>query len=133
MVDMEIDARRRLLETTSNPDGRLDYVITLSGRLGRAADAPRLTLRYVPDRLILEEKSFAAYLDALAETRWPTLEAATTAVLDDLNNELVARWVQLTVTAETAEGRSATEHAVYLEDRQPSWDNEALLSRLKRG
>ena len=129
---MEVKARRELLTTSDNPDSRLDYVVTLSGRLG-GSEAARVAIRYVPDRAILEEGCFVAYLDALAGTDWPTLEAAATAILDDLNNELVARWVQVTVSADADGGEHGIEHSVYLEDRQPTWDNPALLARLKRG
>ena len=129
---MNVQARRGLLTTSDNPDSRLDYVVTLSGRLG-VGETARVAIRYVPDHTILEEGCFAAYLDALAETDWPTLEAAATAILEDLNNELVARWVQVTVSSEADGGVRGIEHAVYLEDRQPTWDNPALLARLRRG
>ena len=130
---MDVQARRNLLATSDNPDSRLDYVVTLSGRLGGGDDAAQVAIRYVPDRAILEEGCFTAYLDALGGTDWPTLEAAATAILDDLNNEVVARWVQVTVSTGAERGERGVEHSVYLEDRQPTWDNPALLARLRRG
>ena len=44
----------------------------------------------------------------------------------DLNNELIPRWVQVTVLGTSAD----MAHRVTLEDRQPRWDNAALLSRM---
>ena len=45
-------------------------------------------------------------------------------VLDDLNSELVPRWIQvLVLTHEEGE--------VLVEDRQPDWDNASLLAGLK--
>jgi 7-cyano-7-deazaguanine reductase len=48
-------------------------------------------------------------------------------VLDDLNNELVPRWVELTV-----ERDAPLPHRVVIEDRQPNWDNPQLMARLRR-
>ena len=53
-------------------------------------------------------------------------------ILDDVNNEVVPRWVQVTVTAPGDRAAGVDGHGVMLEDRQPRWDNPALLSRLER-
>ena len=53
-------------------------------------------------------------------------------ILDDINNEVVARWVQITVSSPDPTDSALEFHGIVLEDRQPKWDNPALLSRLKR-
>lgn len=119
--------RRELLAVAANPAPRLDYLVALVGDLAGELGEVRLTVRYVPDRLILAPPAFVAYLAALGGAEWPSLEALAAAVLDDLNNELVARWVQVAAEAEAAAG---LRHVVVLEDRQPRWDNRVLLERL---
>lgn len=115
--------RREHLTTAPNPDARHDYLVELQGN---PMPGTRLTVRYVPDRLILTPPGFTAYLPALAALP-DGLEALALAVLDDLNNELVPRWAEV-----TAERTEPLPHRTVVEDRQPAWDNPALLTRLRR-
>ena len=126
--------RRRLLEIGKDPDPRMDYVITLAGRVppGDLASAATVEVRYVPDRLIVDSRAFGSYVEALAQGGWESLEEIAVAVLDDINNEIVARWVQVVVTEEEDAAPGVSAHSVMIEDRQPRWDNPALLGRLKR-
>lgn len=128
---MDTIQRRETLATEANPDTRMDYVATLEGVLPWHDGTARITIRYVPDRLILKPEGVAPYLDALAATEWSGLEALATAILDDLNNEVVARWVQVMVNEPAPTDAAVGAHSVMLEDRQPKWENEALLSRLR--
>ncbi|MEE8393877.1 MAG: hypothetical protein V3R66_05985, partial [Rhodospirillales bacterium] len=59
---------------------------------------------------------------------WETMEKVAVMVLNDINNEVVARWTQVSVAA----SKDKASHNVMVEDRQPHWDNPDLLSRLKR-
>lgn len=131
---MDIQNRRKLLTTERNPDTKLDYVISISGEIKAHGDSgvSSVHLRYVPDRVILETSAFAHYLDALSRLPWASLEEAAAAVLNDVNNELIARWVQVVIAAPPLLHIGIDRHEVLLEDRQPKWDNAGLLSRLRR-
>ena len=120
---MDALVRREHLETVENPNTRLDYVISLSGDI---AGLCRVDLRYVPDRVILAPESLTIYFERLQSVQWARLENVAVAMVSDLNNELVPRWVQLKVSGRT----DGLEHHVTLEDRQPKWDNPALLARI---
>lgn len=129
---MDLNARRAPLATAASPgSSRLDYVVSLTGRVAHAAyPAPlAIVLRYVPDRWTLDPASFARYLDALDDAGLATLEAVGVAILEDVNNEVVPRWIQV-AAATGDEDEPAGRLGVLLEDRQPKWDNPALLSRL---
>jgi 7-cyano-7-deazaguanine reductase len=119
---MDVLARRALLATEDNPDIRFDYIVSLSGALKLG----RVELRYIPDRVILTKGAFATYLTAFDTLEWRNIEAAAICILTDLSNELVARWVQVSLKG----GSSEEGHHVVLEDRQPRWDNARLLARL---
>lgn len=110
--------RRDALTTTANPDSRHDYLVELRSTL---ADDVVLRIRYVPDRLVLTPDGLVIWLARLADGKGP-LEALALAALDDLNNELVPRWAEVAV-----ERRSPLFQRVVVEDRQPDWDNPALL------
>ncbi|HEY9080900.1 hypothetical protein [Magnetovibrio sp.] len=130
---MDLNERRALLAVDNNLDRKLDYLVTLSGHLPGGGGARQLVnVRYVPDKLILQARSFGAYLEALAETPWNNPEDLAVTVLTDINNEVIARWVQVSINVPELQHHAVDTHAVLIEDRQPGWDNPALLGRLER-
>lgn len=123
--------RRQIVRTVANPDPGLDYVVrfeietTPSFALGPL----KFVARYVPDKLLLDPACLSAYLHALTQPKWPTLEAVALAMRDDFGNEVIPRWIEIAVSpAETSLG--IARHSVLVEDRQPQWDNPNLLARL---
>lgn len=116
--------RRERLSTRPSPDARHDFLVELRGE---PLPGVRLTLRLVPDLLVPDPVSVVAYLAEFSSSGgFPDgLEALAVAILDDINNELVPRWVEVAV-----EGDSPLPHRVVIEDRQPTWDNPSLLGRL---
>ncbi len=131
---MDTQDRRNLLVTTPNPNPRLDYVSVLEGTVtvSTGGDAATVNLLFVPDKLILDTASFATYLGALGNLTWDTLEQVAVTILEDVSNEAVARWVQVALSGPEPAHGDVGRHAVLVEERQPAWDNPALLSRLRR-
>ena len=114
-----ISLRRARLKTEPNPARKLDYLVGLAHGLD---DGTRVEVRYVPDKRVLTEGVFADYVTAISRDGAAAIEAQAATLLDDLNNELVPRWIAVSV----ARGG----HRVLCEDRQPNWDNPSLLARL---
>lgn len=132
MDTVEPRHRRRLLTTRPNPGSRLDYVVTVEGTVtaDRAAIAgATVHLRYVPDRVLLDRGAFAAYLSVFAEVAPDGIEELAVTILDDLNDQLVARWLHVTIVAPSDQGG---EHRITVEECQPHWQNPGLMSRLER-
>ncbi len=127
---MDINTRRALLETAPNPEHSLDYITGLEGSLliFPKAGPTALAIRYVPDRLIINPPAFGEYLVGLSGLSWQTLEELATTVLGDLSNQLVARWIRVRVTAPNKAYPGIDAHQVVVEDRQPGWNNPALLA-----
>lgn len=119
--------RRECLMTSINPRAQHDYLVDFEGIIGN--DGVRLLIRYVPDRAIIDAGSFAGYLATLATWQWPAPEALAMAVLDDVNNQLIPRWVQVRVTVRPRNGLPSC-HRIVVEDRQPGWDNAEIVSRI---
>ena len=115
--NMPPERRRGLLNPGANPDQAIDYLVRLAGRLTAETT---LTVCYVPDKLIVARAAFEHYLAALGDHDWPGPEALAVATLGDFNNELVPRWVCVIVDRDR--------HQVVVEDRQPGWQNPALLA-----
>lgn len=134
-LDPDPAHRRAPLTSSANPAPRLDYRVTLSARLtanpGPAGGA-RITVDYIPDRLLLDPAGLSRYMTGLSGLPWSGPEALGVAILDDINNEIVPRWVRVTIHATHGGGEdtavpsgarvSRPSHRVILEDRQPHWD-----------
>ncbi len=119
---------RETLGTRPNPNREVDYVVFLGGTVRPRGVATPLsvTLRYVPDRLILESGGWQRYLAALSAESMSALEELAARVLFDASNEVVPRWLSVVVSDDT----SGPSHKVVVEDRQPNWDNPDLLRRI---
>lgn len=123
--------RRALLLTLPNPEPRRDAMIRLRARVPAtgAVGAAEVILHYVPDKLIVSPHGWRDFIEnGMASVAFPSLEAMTAAVLDDLLNELVPRWLGVHTQALSVDGAG---HEVILEDHQPAWSNPALLSRFR--
>jgi 7-cyano-7-deazaguanine reductase len=119
--------RREILETRSNPQTSLDYLV--------AIDAPAtpdraIRLQYVPDKLLLRPDAFDNYLAALTASSETPAEEMALAIIEDINNEVVPRWVQVQIEncASDPQSTSST-YRVVIEDRQPNWDNPQIIAR----
>jgi len=124
-----LEARRAALRLRPNPAPRLTYRITLEAGLDTIPGRPlRLTVDYVPDRGVLDGAAFAAYARLLGASAWAGPEDLGVAVLDDINNEVVPRWVRVAVSTDSQGGRTLPKHAVLLEDWQPTWNAEAVAT-----
>lgn len=125
---MDLWQRRAALEPAPNPDRNIDYVSTLRGGVAALNDRVQVTLRYVPDASVIQPDVFAAYLKAMENEDWPSHEHLATAIMQDINNQLVPRWVQV-VTSIGGDGHPP-DHKVMVEDKQPQWANAGLLAHL---
>lgn len=116
-----------LLRSRTNPRNSLDFIVTHSGALGPSG--LHVSLRYVPDKLLVDDQSLAAFFASLARPEPIAPETVALAILDELNNEIVPRWVQIAVTGGNDAGGQPSQ-TVSVEDRQPNWENLGILGRL---
>ncbi len=92
----------------------------------------RMTLRYVPDKLILKTDCLTEYYAEIKRIAFDNFESAAVLLMDDFNNELVPRWINLRLDTQTSVNDQIRYHETALEDRQPKWNNPRLLDRLER-
>jgi 7-cyano-7-deazaguanine reductase len=133
ILDRETDGlpkrlyRQSLIETVETPNSALDYLCQMQAKTGD--DHLDVHLTYVPDRLIISSQSFGTYLHCFSQLGHLSLEQIAHYILEDLNDEMVPRWLQVIVSAD-ASGLDRG-HKTLLEDCQPSWNNPMLLARVK--
>jgi len=127
-----IKKRRSLIQTKDNPDPTHDYLCELRCQvLIRRPNEHKVTLvlRYVPDATLLSTFDMETYFDHLAEQEWHSLEAIALSVLEDINNEVIPRWVQVSVAFKPRR-EDAISSEVTVEDHQPDWKNSHLMERV---
>jgi len=121
----EFQTDRYRLRSFTNPNPKIDYISRLNG------DALNgdltVSLSYVPDKLVLLTAAFHEYLANIQITGTAALEPVALQVLNDINNEVVPRWVEVKIWARSESKKSTN---VIVVDQQPKWTNPSLLARL---
>lgn len=127
----EHDIRTRF-PTNTNPRINRDFVITLKATIplvhrdGGVRRDVHVRIRYVPDRLICEVAQMTPYFNALDGHGWASIEELANTIADDFSNELIPRWINVSLSLLT----DGIEHSAHVMDKQPLWDNPALIQRL---
>ncbi|SCA57821.1 conserved hypothetical protein [Candidatus Terasakiella magnetica] len=124
---MDTIKRRALLKAQNNPNKAIDYLITLEAFCPH--ETRRVSLRYVPDKQVLESACFETYINNLFNDKTQTVETLANRLLEDINNELVVRWVQVIVFEDLSD---TAMHSVVVEDHQPHWENPHLIARMTK-
>ncbi len=102
LLGKEKGAPSRRLEAFPNHHPERDYTVTLRTReftcvcpLTGQPDFAELTIRYVPDKLILESKSLKVYLQSFRD-KGTFHEHVANVILDDVVGALAPRWCKIT-------------------------------------
>ncbi len=125
-------AQRIAVPTRYNPRTNRDYIILLrkvcpfSFHADGVYNDLTIQIRYVPDRLICDTKQIEVYFNLLASQPITGLEELANAIADDFGNELIPRWISVDLSISVL----GILHSTHVEDKQPLWDNSALLQRL---
>jgi hypothetical protein len=105
----------------------LDYLIAIDAP---ATPERAIQLRYVPDKLLLLPDAFETYLAALMASGETPVEEMALAIIEDINNEVVPRWVQVQIeNGVNSPDPTSSTYRVVIEDRQPNWDNPQIIAR----
>lgn len=129
----QLRTRRALLKSLPSPATGHDYLVDLHIilRLQTRPNALDLRIRYVPDRDLLDQHHTADYWRHLEAYQWPSLPELALSVLEDLNNEIIPRWLQVQLRDPTLQDR-CQDQMITVEDKQPGWHNQRLMDRIGR-
>ena len=121
---MDLHERRALLTGKSSPDTEHEILVRLEQTVSFKGEPDPIQIRimYIPDRLVLPGKCLQAYFNAVSTSDCEAQEALAVQLLDDFNNEIAPRWVQIDITTPGAQ--------ITATDRQPGWENPNLLSTI---
>ena len=125
---MDVESRRALLRFSKNPTDTDDYLVSLGGLL-KVQDHGTFNVRvtYVPDALLLDVSSLHYYLRTLSHSPAITPEQSGKTLLEDANNELVPRWIRITLISRP-EGEKVGSYRCLFQDSQPNWSNSELTA-----
>lgn len=126
------------LRVKENPSKKYEYVINLKKTLVKKVDGEKflIDMHYIPDRYILETSSYEKYLGSIFDKLKDTIEETTIleeialSVVDDLCNELVPLWVRVNLSFISDDKSGGRFHNVTIEDKQPQWNNQALIAKI---
>ena len=116
---------RTFLKTAPNPNPKLDYITELRKQVSSTL---WVTLTYVPDKLLLRPEAFIKYMEVTLPTLAESYESFAHVFLEDVNNEVVPRWLRIDVISK----KDLTRRIVLI-DSQPKWNNAPLLASLSSG
>ena len=129
---MDLKSRRALLTCHANPDEKCEYIVSLAGITNIGSHGTfNVRLTYVPHLLVLDAESLNDYLKALSCISGITPEQSGRTILEDTNNELVPRWIRITL-GENSEANQGIPHRCLFQDSQPNWSNSSLISAVNK-
>ncbi len=122
-----------ILPSSENPYRNKTYIVSITQEIALNQKTYLFGLRYVPDKLILGHDGLADYLKqrlthktTKAENLPPHILAHD--ILEDITNHIIPKWIEINLVDE--ENNHGQNISVTIEDRQPNWENDALLERL---
>ena len=98
------------IHSYSNPDNRKDWKISIG-----IIEPYVISVTYVPDKLLAEHNSIQNYLSECSDKEWASPEAMLLSIIEDVNNEIVPKWLRIEYKYENTE--------IAIEDQQPGLGN----------
>lgn len=122
------DTAKNTLISSSNPYRHKNYCVTISQETSLNGQNFSLTLRYIPDKMLLEHESVVAYLKSAIAHRQDHIETLAHDILEDIMNLIIPRWLE--VTLKQISNKAGQQISITIEESQPNWDDNGLLGRL---
>lgn len=100
------------ITSSNNSDQRKNWLITVE-----ITNPVKISVTYIPHKLIADHKSLKIFLNEKANEEWDTPESMTLNIIENINNELVPKWLKVTYEYEGI--------VIEIEDSQPGFiDNK---------
>jgi len=119
---------KKNLHTTPNPYKSKACCVSVLQEITLDKQMFLLGLRYFPDKLLLDHKGLAAYLGTMVTRDGSKVEALAHSILEDIMDQIIPKWIEITLKQQ--QNKFGQTVLVTMEDRQPNWQDDALLSRL---
>lgn len=88
----------------------------------------RTTIHFVPDSRIITIADFREYINFTSNLLVNGGQKLLLSLLDDFNDELVPKWIQITL--EIKDNNGIISESILIEDRQPGWNDPSITTRV---
>lgn len=119
---------RNILSSTANPYRNKSYTVSLIQEITLNQQVFLFGLRYVPDKLLLDHEALANYLEQILADKPEKAEILAHDILEDIMDQTIPKWIEISLRQK--ENQFGQNILVTIEDRQPGWEEDALLRRL---
>jgi len=117
-----------LLLSYQNPYKNKTYCVSITQEVTVDNRIFLFGLRYVPDKLLLDHNGLTTYLEASLTRDRGKAETLAHGIAEDIMNQIIPRWIEINLRQK--QNKFGQTVLVTMEDRQPNWQDDALLSRL---
>jgi hypothetical protein len=124
-----VHTRRALIVPEAAPARAAPYLVELERSLACPAISKQpilLRLRYMPEKWAITPAHLKRYLAACEKEKPPSLEILGDMLVSDLHNELIPFFLEIELSYEAG----GTRHRLLRQERQPDWEDDAILNRL---
>lgn len=111
-----------------NPHKSKTYCVSVIQEITLEDQVFLFGLRYIPDKLLLDHKGLAAFLEAMVIRDSGKPETLIHGILENIMDQIIPKWIEVTLRQQ--QNKFGQTVLVTMEDRQPNWQDDALLSRL---
>jgi len=121
-------AKKDILSAAPNPYRNKVYIVSITQEISLNQQSYLFGLRYVPDKLLLNDAGLANYLEQTLGHKAKSAEILTHEILEDITDQIIPKWIE--VNLRQKDNDHGQNIFITMEDRQPGWENTPLLNRL---
>ncbi len=119
------NSEKDILTSFPNPYRRKTYTVSVRQDVTIGRRDYLFALRYIPDKMLLDNGGLNSYLDQREAGRTETLAHD---IMEDIMDQIIPKWIE--VNLRQKHNKFGQNILVTMTDRQPGWEDDAFLNRL---
>ncbi len=119
------NSEKDILTSFPNPYRRKTYTVSVTQDVTIGRRAYQFVVRYIPDKLLLDNQGLNSYLRQREAGRAETLAHD---IMEDIMDQIIPKWIE--VNLRQKHNKFGQNIRVTMTDRQPGWEDDAFLNRL---
>ncbi|PCI49602.1 MAG: hypothetical protein COB49_04835 [Alphaproteobacteria bacterium] len=119
---------KEALSSLPNPYRNKTYTVSITQEITPGEQIFLFGLRYVPDKLLLDHDGLSEYLEQILTCRSAKTEILIHDILEDIMDQIIPKWIEVYLSQK--QNKFGQNLLITVEDRQPGWKDDLMLSRL---
>lgn len=117
------NSEKDILTSFPNPFRRKTYTVSMMQDVTIGRRDYLFSLRYIPDKLLLDNEGLNRYLHQREAGRVETLAHD---IMDDIMDQIIPKWIEVNLRQKN--NKFGQNILVTMTDRQPGWQDDAFLN-----